>query len=60
MQIEYKNINDLIFDKIVDVYGEWLKKDKKLFVRDDAFALAAMDGDVPVGYVFVAKVLSDK
>ena len=53
MNIEYKKIDDFLFDKIVDIFGEWLKKDKQLFIRDDAFAFVAMDGDFPAGYVCV-------
>ena len=53
MNITYKQIDEIIFDKLVDVYGDWLKKDKQLFMRDDALTLAAMDGDFPAGYVCV-------
>ena len=53
MKIEYKKIDNLIFDKIVIGYYGRLKKEKQLFLRDDAFALAAFDGDIPVGFVCV-------
>ena len=53
MYIEYKEIDELIFDKIVDEFGEWLKKDKQLFVCENSFALAAICCDFPVGFVCV-------
>lgn len=51
MSVEYKKIDDTILKKIAENYGEWVKK--YIFVRDDAFALAAMDGDMPVGFICV-------
>lgn len=51
MTVEYKKIDDLILWKIVENYGEWVKK--YIFVRDDAFALAALDGDMPIGFICV-------
>ena len=49
--MEYKKIDDRILARIVENYGEWVKK--YVFVRDDAFALAAMDGEMPVGFICV-------
>ena len=51
MKVDYKEINDLIFDKIIDMYGVWVKK--YIILRNDTFAFAAVDGDVPVGFVSV-------
>ena len=51
MKVNYKKIDDLILEKIVDVYGEWVKK--YIFIRDDTFALAAIAGDLPVGFICV-------
>ena len=51
MNIEYKKIDDLIFGKIIDEYGEWVKGYIK--IRDDTFSLAAMDCDIPAGFVCV-------
>lgn len=51
MKVEYKSINDLILEKIIDVYGDWCKQ--YIIIRDDTFTLAAMDGDIPVGFICV-------
>ena len=51
MCIEYKQIDDLILGKIVEIYGEWVKK--YIFIRDDTFAFVAMDGDMPSGFICV-------
>ena len=51
MNIEYKKIDDMILDKIVDEYGEWAKD--CIHIKDDTFTLAAMDGDIPAGFVCV-------
>jgi len=51
MNIEYKKIDDEILGKIVDEYGEWVKG--YIHIRGDTFTLAAMDGDIPAGFVCV-------
>ena len=52
MNIEYKKIDDSIYNKIVDEYGEWVKEQIHDFhIRNDTFTLAAMDGDIPAGFV---------
>jgi len=54
MNIEYKKVDGLIFDRLIDEYGEDLKAHIHDFhLRDDTFTLAAMDGDLPAGFVFV-------
>lgn len=53
MSIEYKRIDNDIFCKIVNEYGEWVKDYIKM--RDDTFELAAMDGDFPAGFVCVTQ-----
>ena len=50
-QIEYKNIDERIYEKIVGTYGDWIKKYIKLDAN--AFALSAMDGDFPAGFICV-------
>jgi len=51
MKVNYKEIDDSILERIIDVYGNGVKK--YIFIRDDTFTLAAMDGDLPVGFVCV-------
>jgi len=51
MNIEYKKIDDEILNKIIDEYGEWVKQ--YIHIRNDTFTLAAMDGDIPAGFVCV-------
>ncbi|MCL1858101.1 MAG: GNAT family N-acetyltransferase [Oscillospiraceae bacterium] len=51
MKIEYKKIDDVILNKLIDIYGEWVKQ--YIYIRDDTLPLAAMDGDFPAGYVCV-------
>ena len=51
MSVEYKKIDDAIFEKIVENYGDWVKK--YIIIRDDTFAHAAMDRDMPVGFICV-------
>jgi len=51
MNIEYKKIDASIFSKIVDKYGEWVKD--YVHIKSDTFTLAAMDGDIPAGFVCV-------
>jgi len=51
MEIEYKEINDAIYRKSIELYGEWI--DKYIHIREDTFALAALNGDTPVGFVCV-------
>ena len=48
-QIEYKKIDDSILNKLVDIHGD----NGGIIIRDDTFSLAAMDGDVPIGYICV-------
>jgi len=51
MNITYKRIDVLLFDKIIAEYGDWVKN--YMHIRDDTFPLAAMDGDFPAGFVCV-------
>lgn len=51
MQINYKQIDEIILGKIVDMFGEWAKG--YIYIRNDTFPLAAMDGDMPAGFVCV-------
>ena len=50
MNIEYKQIDDVILNKLIDINGD----DGGVIIRDDTFSLAAMDGDVPIGYVCIS------
>jgi len=51
MVIEYKRIDGPIFEKIAGMYGEWVRQ--YIIIREDTFPLAAMDGDIPAGFVCV-------
>ena len=51
MKIDYKKIDDSILSKIVDEYGDWTKD--YIHIKDNVFTLAAMDGDIPAGFVCV-------
>lgn len=51
MKVDYKEIDNLLLERITKTYGEWVKE--YIILRDDTFALAAVDGDVPVGFVCV-------
>ena len=51
MNIEYKRIDDSIIDKIIEMYGDWVKNCIK--IKNDTFPLAAMDGNIPAGFVCV-------
>ena len=51
MNIEYKRIDYIILSKMIEDYGEWVKQ--YIYIRDDTFPFAAMDGDKPVGFVCV-------
>jgi GNAT superfamily N-acetyltransferase len=51
MNIEYKKIDDIILDTIIKKDGEWVKE--YIHIRNDTFALAALNGNVPVGFVCV-------
>ena len=53
MNIEYKKIDNLILDKIIEEYGDWAKD--CIHIKDDTLTLAAMDGDIPAGFVCVTK-----
>ena len=51
MQIKYKQIDHVILEKIVDSYGEGVRE--YIFIRENTFALAALDGEIPVGFICV-------
>jgi len=51
MNIEYKRIDESIRDKIIETYGDWTNQ--CIYIRNDTFPLAAMDGDIPAGFVCV-------
>ena len=51
MNIEYKAFDDNILKQIVDDGGGWIKE--CVDNRNDVFTLAAMDGDVVVGFICV-------
>jgi GNAT superfamily N-acetyltransferase len=54
MSIEYKKINDIddiILSKIVDLYDTRINE--RIVFSDETFLFAAMDGDIPVGYVYI-------
>jgi len=51
MNIEYSVIDNSILSKIVAESGEWVKE--YIYMRTDTFTLAAMDGELPVGFVCV-------
>jgi Acetyltransferases len=51
MAVEYTKIDDLIFNKIVNEYGDWVKE--YVQIKSDTFTLAAMDGDIPAGFICV-------
>ena len=51
MDIKYRKIDDVILSRIVDEYGDWAKD--YIHIKDDAFALAPMDGDFPAGFICV-------
>ena len=49
MSIEYKRIDDAILGKLVDIHGD----DCGIVIKGDTYPLAAMDGDLPIGYTCV-------
>jgi len=49
MSIEYNKIDAVILSKLTDKYGE----QRGVKIGDDTFPLAAMDGDIPIGFVCV-------
>ena len=51
MNIEYKIFDDNILKQIVDDGGGWVKE--CIDSRNDVFTLAAVDGDVVVGFICV-------
>ena len=48
MGIDYKEFDDDILEQIVNDGGEWVKE--CVYGRDDVFTLAAMDGNLVVGF----------
>jgi len=51
MGIEYKEIDESLFQKVIIKYGEHLRQE--IIVRDDTFTLIPMDGNEPIGFVNV-------
>ena len=51
MKIEYKNIDEKTLEQIDSAFGEGTKK--WIIIRDDTYALAAFDGELPVGFICV-------
>ena len=51
MSINYRQMDEKILAQIDDVFGEGTRR--HIVVRDDGYLLAAMDGDMPVGFICV-------
>ena len=51
MSILYKQMDEKILSQIDDVFGEGTRR--HIPVREDGFTLAAVDGDMPVGFICV-------
>jgi len=49
MNIEYKKIDAVILNKLVEIHGD----ECGIIVREDTFPLSAMDGDIPIGFTCV-------